>query len=88
MLREREISIYDYRGFSEPINTYSPSLNGHYWKLAFIASKITQEMDVLVEDTQDVLMASMLHDIGAYSPGYNSISQKNYFLEQGEKNEN
>ena len=69
MLTESEISIYDFASaLSGAVDLISPSLNGHHKRVAYIAGKIALEMNVSVEDTQDIILASMLHDIGAFSP--------------------
>ena len=69
MLTESEISIYDFASaISGAVDLISPSLNGHHKRVAYIAGKMALEMNVPVEDTQDIILASMLHDIGAFSP--------------------
>ena len=66
MHSENQISIYDFVwAISEAIDLAVPVLNRHHKKVAYIASCIAQEMGLSNDDIQDIILASMLHDIGA-----------------------
>ena len=68
MYVENEISIYDFVcAISEAIDLVSPVLNDHHKRVAYIAFCIAQEMNLRSNEVQDIVMASMLHDIGAFS---------------------
>ena len=68
MFIEKEVSIYDFVcAISEAIDLVSPVLNSHQKRVAFIACSIGQEMNLPNEEIKDIILASMLHDIGAFS---------------------
>ncbi|MCL1836229.1 MAG: HD domain-containing protein [Treponema sp.] len=65
-----EIPIYDFVcAISEAIDLVSPVLNRHHKKVAYIAGHIALQMNLPNSDVQDIVLASMLHDIGAFSIG-------------------
>jgi HD-GYP domain-containing protein (c-di-GMP phosphodiesterase class II) len=67
---EKEIPIYDFvHAIAEAVDLVSPVLNNHQKKVAYISYRIAQEMHLPLEDIQDIILASMLHDIGAFSIG-------------------
>jgi HD-GYP domain-containing protein (c-di-GMP phosphodiesterase class II) len=68
MFVKNEISIYDFAcALSEVADTVSPILNNHHKRVAYIALNIALEMKLSNEEIQDIAIASMLHDIGAFS---------------------
>jgi HD-GYP domain-containing protein (c-di-GMP phosphodiesterase class II) len=68
MFMEKEISIYDFVcAISEAVDLVSPALNSHHKKVAYIACSIGLEMELPNEEMKDIILASMLHDIGAFS---------------------
>jgi len=65
---ENEILIYDVVwAISEAIDIVSPVLNSHHKKVAYISGNIAQKMGMSNVEIQDIVLASMLHDIGAFS---------------------
>ena len=67
---KKEIQIYDFvSALSETIDLVSPFLSSHHKKVAYIAYNIAQKMNISNANTQDIVLASMLHDIGAFSIG-------------------
>ena len=68
MFTENNISIYDFAcALSEAVDLVSSDLNNHHKKVAYISCVIAQEMKLSNDEIQDIILASMLHDIGAFS---------------------
>jgi len=68
MLIENEISIYDFvSAISEAIDLVSSTLNNHHKRVTYIAYNIAMEMNLPNNEIQDIVLAAMLHDIGAFS---------------------
>ena len=68
MIIEHEISVFDFvSALSEAIDLVSPLLNSHHKKVAYISYSIAKEMNLPNEEIQDIILAAMLHDIGAFS---------------------
>ncbi|MCL2812222.1 MAG: HD domain-containing protein [Clostridia bacterium] len=68
MLIESQILIYDFVwAMSEAIDLISPALQGHHKQVTYIAGTIALEMGLSHNETQDIILAAMLHDIGAFS---------------------
>jgi len=66
MLIEKQISIYDFiSAISEIIDLICPMLNRHHKKVSYIAYNIALEMNLPNAEIQDIVLAAMLHDIGA-----------------------
>jgi len=65
---EQLFSIFDVAsGISEAIDFVSPELNNHHQKVAYIAYNIAKEMNLSDEKINDIVLASILHDIGAFT---------------------
>ena len=65
---ENEILINDFIwAISEAVELISPVLNNHHKKVAYISSNIAREMGLSGDDIQNIILASMLHDIGVFS---------------------
>jgi len=83
MFIEKEIPIFDFvSAISETVDLVSPALNLHHQKAAYIAYRIAEKMELSEEEVQDIILASMLHDIGAFSAGEN-INDPGFGLEEG-----
>ena len=68
MLFEHEIPVFDFvSSISEAIDLVSPVLNSHHKRVAYIAYSIAKEMNLPKDEVQDIILAAMLHDIGAFS---------------------
>jgi len=68
MFIENQIFVHDFVwAISETIDLISPDLHGHHKKVAYISRCIAQEMSLPNEEIQDIILAAMLHDIGAFS---------------------
>ena len=68
MIRETEISICDFVcALSEVVDLISPALNFHHHRVAYIAGKIAFELHLPNNEIQEIILASMMHDIGAFS---------------------
>ncbi|HCC37325.1 MAG TPA: phosphohydrolase [Treponema sp.] len=68
MFVKKEISVYDFvRAISHTVDLASEALSGHHKKTAYIACSIALEMKMRTKDVQDIVLAAMLHDIGAFS---------------------
>jgi HD-GYP domain-containing protein (c-di-GMP phosphodiesterase class II) len=68
MLIENNILIYDFvRAISEAVDLISPVLNRHHKKVAYISEKIARELGLSDDEVHEIVLASMLHDIGAFS---------------------
>ena len=72
---ENEISIYDFVcAISEAVDFISPSMNNHHKMVSYMSYRIAQEAHLPENDVQDIILASILHDIGAFS-----IEERNEF---------
>jgi HD-GYP domain-containing protein (c-di-GMP phosphodiesterase class II) len=70
MLIKNEISIFDFvSAISEAVDLVFPILNSHHKKVAYIAYSIAKEMNLPKEEIHDIVLAAMLHDIGAFTIG-------------------
>ncbi|MCL1808894.1 MAG: HD domain-containing protein [Clostridiales bacterium] len=68
MVKEEMFSIFDFAsGISEAIDLVSPELNDHHKKVAYISYSIAKEMNLPDKDTKDIVLAAILHDIGAFT---------------------
>jgi len=68
MFTENSISIYDFVcALSEAVDLVCHDLNSHHKKVAYISWMIAQEMKLSNDEIQDIILASMLHDIGAFT---------------------
>jgi len=68
MFTENELSVFDFAScISEAIDLVFPVLNNHHKKVAYIAYNIAKEMKLPDNDTRDIVLAAILHDIGAFS---------------------
>ena len=68
MLAENNVMIFDFVwAISEAVDLVAPVLNRHHKKVAYIAGNIALEMGIGGDELQDIVIASMLHDIGAFS---------------------
>jgi len=65
---ENEISIYDFVcAISEAVDFISPSMNNHHKMVSYISYRIAQEAKLPENEVQNIILASILHDIGAFS---------------------
>jgi HD-GYP domain-containing protein (c-di-GMP phosphodiesterase class II) len=70
MFVEKEIPIYDLvHAISEAVDLVSPLFNSHHQKVAYLSYRIAKELQLPDHEIQDIILASMLHDIGAFSIG-------------------
>ena len=68
MFVKHEIFVYDFVfALSEAMDLVYPALNNHQKEVAIIACNIALEMELPDEEIQDIVLAAMLHDIGAFS---------------------
>ena len=68
MLIEKEISVYGFiSAISSIVDHVSPVLNDHHNRVAYISYRIAQRIKLPNESVEDIVLASMLHDIGAFS---------------------
>ena len=68
MFTESEFSIFDFAScISEAIDLVFPALNDHHKKVAYISYNIAREMDLPGDEILDIVLAAILHDIGAFS---------------------
>ena len=68
MFLDNEYSLYDFAaGISEAIDLVSPELNEHHKKVAYIAYNIAKEMRLPEKEIRNIILASILHDIGAFT---------------------
>jgi len=68
MVTKQEISIYDFvSAISEAIDLVSRLMNNHHKRVAYISCAISKEMNLSDLDTEEIVLAAMLHDIGAFS---------------------
>ena len=68
MLIENKISIYDFvNAISAMVDLVSPIMGNHHTRVAYLAWNLAQKMHLSNEEIQDITLAAMLHDIGAFS---------------------
>ena len=68
MFTESEFSVFDFAScISEAIDLVYPALNNHHKKVAYISYNIAKEMSLSDDQVKDVVLASILHDIGAFT---------------------
>ncbi|MCL2121307.1 MAG: HD domain-containing protein [Clostridiales bacterium] len=68
MLIENKISIYDFvNALSDMVDLVSPLMGNHHTRVAYLAWNLAQKMHLSNEEIQDITLAAMLHDIGAFS---------------------
>lgn len=68
MFTDTEYSVFDFAScISEALDLVSPALNDHHKRVAYISYMLAKEM-LLPEDTvRDIVLAAILHDIGAFT---------------------
>jgi len=68
LLQDNCVSLYDMSMFlSATADMVSPAIFNHHKRVALIALSIAQELNLDEDSLQNVVMASLLHDIGALS---------------------
>ena len=78
LIKNYEISVYDFiNAISEVVDLASPKLNNHHIRVAYLAWNMAELMGLSEQEIQDIIIASMLHDIGAFSV-YDRIQINNY----------
>ena len=70
MYVNQEISLYDFvSSLSEALDLVCQNLNNHQKVVAHLACNIALEMNLTNNEIQNIVLAGMLHDIGAISLG-------------------
>jgi len=65
---EGDFSVFDFAAsISEAIDLVYPALSNHHKKVAYISYSIAKEMDMPDPEVMDIVLAAILHDIGAFS---------------------
>ena len=68
MFSDNMFSVFDFAsGISEAIDLVSPELNDHHKKVAYISYSIATEMNLPDEGIRNIVLAAILHDIGAFT---------------------
>lgn len=68
MLKEMRIPMFDLVScLSNVMDMVSPILVDHHKQVAYVALRVAKELGLSVEQEQDLVLAGMLHDIGALS---------------------
>jgi len=68
MLRELQVPLFDLvMCLSNAVDLVSPAVVNHHKRVAYIASSIGEELGLPAGEKNDLLLAGMLHDIGALS---------------------
>ena len=68
MFEEGEFSVFDFVcSLSDAIDLVSPELNNHHRKVAYISYNIAKEMQLPDDEVKDIVLAAILHDIGAFT---------------------
>lgn len=55
------------KSFSKALDLVNPAISNHHLKVATIASNLCREMKIEPSDTNEIVLAAALHDIGAVS---------------------
>ena len=56
-------------GISETLDYVSTTVSGHHRRVGVASSIMAEALSLDADDTTDLLMAGLLHDIGAFSQG-------------------
>jgi response regulator RpfG family c-di-GMP phosphodiesterase len=84
MIAEKKISINDFvHALLDAVNIISPALNNHHQKVAYVAYRIAQEMKLPGHEIRNIILASLLHDIGVFLIGEKKTLEF-MFLEEDE----
>ena len=76
MFIKDEISVFDFVfAISEAVDLASPSLNRHHKKVAYIACRIAEQMNLPDDEIRNIALAAILHDIGAFSLNERALAQ-------------
>lgn len=68
MLREPKVYLFDLiSALSEAVDLVSPAVGHHHFKVAYASYSLGKELKLPSEDVSSLLLAGMLHDIGAIS---------------------
>ena len=68
MANDKGISIFDFAAaISEAVDLVAPALNNHHRKVANISCSIALAMDLPKDGIREIVLAALLHDIGAFS---------------------
>ena len=68
MLQDEAYSVFDFAsGISEAVDLVSPELANHHKQVAYISYNIAREMQLDDDDVIDIVLASIMHDIGAFT---------------------
>ncbi|MCL1808893.1 MAG: HD domain-containing protein [Clostridiales bacterium] len=68
IVKEDAFSVFEIAtGISEAIDLVSAELNDHHKKVAYISYHIAKEMNLPDEEINDIVLAAILHDIGAFT---------------------
>lgn len=68
MIHYDEYNIFDFvSGISEALDLAAPALNHHHKRVAYIAYSLARELSWDEREIFDLVTASILHDIGAFS---------------------
>lgn len=66
MLKEIHVSLFDMiMCLSSALDLVSPSVVNHHKRVAFIAFSIAVELGLPIEERRNILMAGLIHDLGA-----------------------
>jgi len=49
------------------VDIMSPVLKNHHFKVAYLAYRLAEELDLPIETRNEIMLAGMIHDIGAFS---------------------
>jgi len=65
---DNEISILDFAfAISETVDLVAPELNNHHKRVAYISCNIALVLGIPYDEIEDIVLAAVLHDIGAFS---------------------
>ncbi len=68
MMKDLRVSLFDLTScLSNIMDMVDPNLVDHHRKVAYISIRLAKELDMSIKQQQDLMMASILHDIGALS---------------------
>jgi HD-GYP domain-containing protein (c-di-GMP phosphodiesterase class II) len=67
-MRELQVNLWDLVGpLAKTVDMMSPAVAQHHMRTAYLAMRLSEELGLPADERRDIVIASTLHDIGAFS---------------------